>query len=136
MRVLGVDWGRARTGVSISDETGRLARPLETVASLSRGKAAGEIGRIAVREGAGEIVVGLPLNMDGTEGPSARSARAFAGVLEAVMKLPVFLWDERSSTREGERLAREAGRPVDGDQAAACVTLQRFLDSRRESGIL
>jgi putative Holliday junction resolvase len=118
--------------VAISDETGTLSRPLETVASLSRGKAVEAIGRIASREGAGEIVVGLPLNGDGTEGPSARSARAFSGVLGAAVKLPVFLWDERSSTREGERLAREAGRRVDGDQAAACVTLQRFLDARRK----
>jgi putative Holliday junction resolvase len=133
VKVLGVDWGRARIGVAVSDETGLLARPLATVSAPSRAAAAAEVGRLAAREGAQEIVVGLPLNMDGTEGDSARSARAFSEVL-ASCGLPVTLWDERLSTVEGERRAREAGRGTDSDQAAACVVLESFLNARRGGG--
>jgi putative Holliday junction resolvase len=133
MTVLGVDWGRARVGVAVSDETERFARPLATVRKPSRAGAAAEVARLGAGEDVRIIVVGLPLNMDGTEGSSAASARAFARAAAAAAGRPVEMWDERLSSWEGVRLAREGGRRkvVDKDQAAACVILQSYLNSRR-----
>ena len=133
MTVLGVDWGRVRIGVAVSDETERFARPLATVRVPSRAGAAAEVSRLGAGEDARLIVVGLPLSMDGTEGPSAVSARAFAGAVAAASGRPIEMWDERLSTWEGGLRSREGGRRrfVDKDQAAACVILQSFLDARR-----
>lgn len=134
LRFLGVDWGRVRIGVAVSDETALLARPLATVSGVSRASAATEVARLAAREGAGILVVGLPLSGDGTEGESARAARAFAGVLGSASGLPVVLWDERFSSLKADRLGRSSGNHVDRDQAAACVMLKSFLDDRRKKG--
>lgn len=127
MRFMGVDWGRVRVGVALSDETGLIVRPLATVRADARATAAQEVVKLAGRESAAELVVGLPLNMDGSEGESARGARAFAEVLKGLTPLPVSLWDERMSSLEADRLAPD----TDRDQAAACVMLQSFLNHRR-----
>lgn len=130
MRYLGVDWGRARIGVAVSDETGLVVRPLATVTAPSRAGAAAEVARLAAAEGAAAVVVGLPLHMDGVEGESARAARAFSEVLKTACPLPVSLWDERLSSQKADQLAPH----VDRDQAAACVMLQSYLDQRRREG--
>jgi putative Holliday junction resolvase len=135
MIILGVDWGRVRIGVAVSDETGFLARPLATVALPSRAASVAEVARLAVTARAQEIVVGLPLQMDGVEGESAQAARAFGEALAVATGFPVHFSDERCSTLQGQTLLREAGRRrgkgPGPDQAAACVILQGYLNSLR-----
>jgi putative holliday junction resolvase len=129
--ILGVDWGRARVGLAVSDETGFLARPLETIPAPSRASGVAGVAAAAQRWNAGEIVVGLPLHTDGSEGESAAKARAFADAVHGGTSLPVTLWDERFSSREGQDRTRESGSRTDKDAAAACVILQSYLDARR-----
>ncbi len=135
-KTLAVDWGRARLGLAVSDDLGITAQAL---GSLPRADEARDLAAIEarVRElGVGEIVVGLPKNMDGTLGPSAQAAQALAEALHARLGLPVHLWDERLSTLAAERtlvgagLRRRARRSV-VDQVAATIILQGFLDRRR-----
>jgi len=140
-RVLGVDPGERRVGLSLSDETRLLASPLRV---LLRGGGAnpvmGEIARVAAQEGAVQVVVGLPLNEDGTRGRQAHRAEVFADTLAHVSGLPVELWDERLSTRDAEALARAGGRSTrrlrergEMDALAAAVILQDYLDRQAEA---
>jgi putative Holliday junction resolvase len=134
MPFLGLDVGRATIGLAIADEVTRTARALETVRRAGERTDLQAIRRVAEEYGVGLAVVGLPLNMDGSEGPSARHARAFAGRLEAALEIPVRLFDERLSTFEAEARLRERGlsarqqRPL-VDAEAAAVILQGWLDS-------
>jgi putative pre-16S rRNA nuclease len=133
---LGIDAGERRVGVALSDELGLLASPL-VVLDRRRGLAPllDRLAELARRERVGRIVVGLPLNADGSEGQQARRARNFALVAERVIGLPVTLWDERLSTREAEAIVRAQGRTrrrrVDLDAVAAAVILQDYLDHGR-----
>ena len=136
-RVLGVDVGTVRVGVALSDPTGTLASPLET---LKRAKDKSDLDRLAalvVEHEVTEVVVGDPRHLSGASGASARDADAYAQELAGrTGDVPVHLVDERLSTvtatshlREGGRSSREQRSVI--DQAAAVVILQHFLDSRR-----
>ena len=135
-RVLGIDYGKARIGVAVSDELQILAHPVETI---SVGKTAGSLGRIAalVREkNVDRIIVGLPRHMNGSVGASAEEARSFAEKLRGVVPCKVLTWDERLSTVAAHRALREAGkssRQTRGyiDQVAAQMVLQSYLDSQQ-----
>jgi putative Holliday junction resolvase len=133
MRYLGVDVGRARIGLALADDVLRTARPLRVVPRRAGAATLADIAE-AVREYEVErIVVGLPLNMDGTEGASARDARAFAARLGETLGLPVDLHDERLSTFEAETRLRDRGfsakdRRSRVDAEAAAVILQGWLD--------
>jgi putative Holliday junction resolvase len=136
VRILGVDPGSRRIGLALSDEEGRIALPLDTLVRSGE-DAAGAVAERARHEGAREIVIGLPLEMDGTDGPAAKRARRFAAAVERASGVHVVLWDERLTTVVAERALREAG--VKGadrkrvvDQAAATVLLQGYLDARGE----
>ncbi len=139
MIVLGVDWGRARAGVAVSDELGRFARPLASLPVSSQEKLSEDIVRLAEREGAEAIVLGLPRNMDGSEGESAAAVRRLAERLSAAGRA-VELWDERLTSWEAERFLGAAGpRKRSGkkgakDRIAACLILQGYLDARRQQG--
>jgi putative Holliday junction resolvase len=135
--VLAVDVGRARTGVAVSDPGRTVASPLATVAGDAAADPAGvarQVADLVVRHGATLVVVGLPLNLSGAEGPSAALARRFAGELAAATPVPVRLVDERFTTTTAHRRLRETGRserrrrPV-VDRAAATVLLQHVLDA-------
>jgi putative Holliday junction resolvase len=131
MRFLGVDLGRARVGLALADDVLRTARPLRTVAR--RADTLAEISRAAREYEVDRAVVGLPLNMDGSEGAAARGARAFAAKLEAALGIPVALFDERLSTFEAEARLRDQGfsakdRRARVDAEAAAVILQGWLD--------
>jgi len=133
MRFLGVDVGKARIGLALADDVLRTARPLRTVARRADAAPLADIGETAREFEVTQLVVGLPLNMDGTEGPAARHARGFAAKLAAALGLPAALQDERLSTFEAERRLRERG--VSGkdvraqvDAEAAAVILQEWLD--------
>lgn len=131
-----LDMGERRIGVALSDPGEMIAQPHTTL----RVPAAGELPMDALRElvrerGVEGIVVGLPRQLDGTEGTAAHAVRARAAPLES-LDLPVVWWDERLSSVEAERRLLEAGvrrrrRRQLTDRVAAAVILQGFLDSRR-----
>lgn len=135
MRYLGLDLGRARIGLALADEVLRTARPHSTVHRRSDAADLAAIAEVAREFEVTRAVVGLPLNMDGTEGDSARFARGFAAKLGAALGVPVELQDERLSTFEAEGRLRERGvaaRDQRGliDAEAAAVILQSWLDGR------
>jgi putative Holliday junction resolvase len=134
--VLGVDTGERRVGVALSDESRVLASPV--VVLHRRGGLAPVLDALADlvrRESVSQLVVGLPLNADGSEGPQARRARDFARVAARAIGVPVCLWDERLSTQEAEAVVRAQGRSTrrqrqrgELDAVAAAVILQDYLD--------
>jgi putative Holliday junction resolvase len=135
--VLGIDTGERRVGVALSDETRLLASPVMVLNRRPKGLAAvlDSILELVRREDVRHIVVGLPLNADGSEGRQARRAHDFARVAERVIGIPVTLWDERLSTREAEAILRAQGRNLrrvrqrgELDAVAAAAILQDFLD--------
>jgi len=130
VKVLAVDHGDSRTGLAIS--AGSIAVALPTVMMKGDGKDADRIAKAAKDAEAERIIVGLPLNMDGTEGPRAKTAREFAEAIRTATPLPVEMWDERLSTAEGESRLRAAGldrREMSKrkDAAAAIVILESYL---------
>ncbi len=136
MRIMAVDYGDAHTGVALSDPTGLLAGKVTTVHSRREDVVLGELARIARENGAEEIVMGFPRNMDGTEGPRAALYRAFAAKLEAETGLPVRLWDERRTTVDAHRILFEAGqngkkRKKTVDAVAASLILEGYLEFKR-----
>jgi putative holliday junction resolvase len=140
-RVLGIDAGERRVGVAISDELRLLARPL-CVLDRARGLAPvlDTLIEVAQREGVFQMVVGLPLNADGSQGQQARRAQDFARVAERVVGVPVEMWDERLSTQAAEAIVRTQGRNTrrvrqrgELDAIAAAVILQDYLDRTREN---
>jgi putative holliday junction resolvase len=135
VRYLGIDLGRARIGLALADDVLRSARPLKAVRHRNGVADLAEIGAVAREYEVTQAVVGLPLNMDGTEGASARMARAFAPRLSTALGVPVDLFDERLSTFEAEDRLRTRGvsaRDMKGmvDAEAAAVILQGWLDAR------
>jgi putative Holliday junction resolvase len=133
VRYLGLDVGRASIGLALADDVLRTARALRTVRRSGRDLA--EIGKVAEEYEVTRAVVGLPLNMDGTEGASARLARGFAARLATALRLPVELQDERLSTFEADDRLRQRGlsgrdRKQVVDAEAAAVILQDWLDRR------
>ena len=136
--MLGIDAGERRVGVAMSDELRLIAAPVTILDRRPKGLALvfAALVKIVQREGVREIVIGLPLNADGSEGRQARRARDFARLTERVLGLPVTLWDERLSTREAEAIVRMQGRNVrrmrergELDAVAAAAILQDYLDS-------
>jgi putative Holliday junction resolvase len=135
MRYLGIDLGRARIGLALADEVLRTARPHATVHRRSVAVDLAAIAEVARQYEVTLAVLGLPLNMDGTEGDSARFARGFAARLGAALGVPVELHDERLSTSEAAGRLRERGvkaRDQRGqiDAEAAAIILQSWLDGR------
>ncbi|HSW10482.1 MAG TPA: Holliday junction resolvase RuvX [Bacillota bacterium] len=137
-RVLAIDLGDVHVGLALSDATGKIALPYGV---LRREKLSLDLQRLAdtVRKaGADRIVVGLPLNLDGSGGRQARRALDFADRLRAEWGLPVDTWDERLTTREAERrliegdVSRSRRRGLI-DQTAACLLLQAYLDHRNRA---
>ena len=98
MKILAVDLGKARTGLAVCDEGEILASPVAVITQYNREKLAQEVAAKARELAVGELVVGLPRNMDGSEGESAQGAREFAAVLGELTGLPVVLRDERLTT--------------------------------------
>lgn len=136
VRALGVDPGTKRIGLAISDISGTIASPL-TVLQRSKSKLHDlhELARIARAEEVDVIVVGLPLNMDGSEGPAARAAISEARRLATVVDVPVELHDERLTTVTADRDMLAAGlnavqRRQVVDKIAAAIMLQSWLDAR------
>lgn len=134
-RVLGVDPGSARIGLSLSDELGCMAHPLRTLQSGKEEENARAIAAVAAEKNSPAVVIGLPRNMNGSEGPAAAKSRALAAALEPLTGARVILWDERLTTAAASRQLHEAGRDTRSqrgviDQAAAVQILQDWLDAQ------
>jgi len=137
MRVLGVDLGERRIGIAASDLLGVTAQPVGVLEAKSEAEDIARVRERAEERKAEKIVIGLPLNMDGSEGPAARKARQFAAALEREAGIEVELWDERLTTVEAERMLiaadqRRARRRQVRDRVAAALILQSYLDAHRE----
>jgi len=134
MRVLGIDYGRTRIGLALSDEDAVLASPLPPYTSRGKDEAKIEhLARLIERKHVMQVVVGLPLHMDGSAGEMAAEATAFAERLGAETGVPVDLLDERQTTAEANRILREARVPRKRrknlrDGIAAVQILQCYLD--------
>ncbi|HLY10000.1 MAG TPA: Holliday junction resolvase RuvX [Planctomycetota bacterium] len=128
MIILAVDLGTKRTGFAMCDPQEKMALALPTLVDVTPV----DVAVLAQERGAGEVVVGLPLNMDGTVGPSARRVLDFIDELQIHCTVPVVPWDERLSTAEGQTRLREQGldrkdRHRRADVAAAIVILESYL---------
>jgi putative Holliday junction resolvase len=138
-KILAVDWGRATLGLAVSDDLGLTAQGLASLSRVGQPQDVEAIGTYVRNLGIQAIVVGLPKNMDGSLGPSADAARAFARLLQERLDVPVHLWDERLSTVAAERtlvgagMRRRARRTV-VNQVAATMILQGYLDHQRTVG--
>ena len=135
-RLIGVDPGSVMIGLALSDVERRIATPLETIARTKFSADAARLFALADEFGALGLVIGLPLNMDGSEGPSAQGARALARNLGRLRPLPIVFWDERLSTAAVTRAMIEqdmsrAKRAANVDKAAAAYILQGALDRLR-----
>lgn len=136
MRVLGIDLGSKRIGVAVSDRTGTIASPLTVIQrSGSPARDHQTIAKLVLEEEAEAVVVGLPLNMNGSEGPAAKAAIAEAKALATVVGVPVHTSDERRTTVTADRAMMEAGMNAQArrkvvDKVAAAVLLQHWLDGR------
>jgi len=131
--LIGLDLGSKTMGVAASDPDRRIAAPVETIARKKFGPDAGRLLELAAERRAVGFVLGLPVNMDGSEGPRAQATRAFARNFAALTELPIALWDERLSTAAVERAlieadASRAKRKAVIDQHAAAYILQGALD--------
>lgn len=135
-KILAVDWGKAKLGLAVSDDLGITAQGLSSLPRVSESKDIDAIGAYIRDLRIEAVVVGLPKNMDGTLGPSAEAAQAFAGALGARLDIPVHLWDERLTSLAAERTLVGAGirrreRRGMRDKVAAIMILQGFLDRQR-----
>ena len=141
MKLLALDVGDRRVGVAVSDQTGLIATPLDVIQRSSKKKDFARIVRLAREQCAGGIVVGHPLNADGSAGSQALRVERYAVALSEALKLeglslPVTMWDEYGSTQRAQALMIGAGRKSKDrrlrlDAAAAAVILQDYLDEQQ-----
>ena len=137
-RLMGLDLGTKTIGIATSDRSRQIATPITTITRTKFTKDATELLAIATKENVGVLVLGLPINMDGTEGPRAQATRAFARNLAKLTPLAIVFWDERLSTAAVERMlidadASRATRDKVVDKLAAAWILQAALDALRQS---
>jgi len=140
MKILGLDVGSKRIGMAISDALGVTAQGLSTLEIKNKENTLKELCNIVSEKEVKEVVVGLPLNMNGSHGPKAQEAARFADELKEKIKVPVKLWDERMSTMEAERVMIEAGasrnkRKKKIDKLAAQVILQSYLNAKSRENV-
>ena len=136
MRVLGIDLGSKRIGIATSDRSGTIATPYSVL--LRCGSMGGDhrnIAKMVVEEEAEAVIVGLPLNMDGSEGKAAQAARVEAARMATVVGVPVHVHDERLTTVEADRVLMEQKMNAQArrrvvDKVAAAVMLQSWLDTQ------
>lgn len=137
MRILGIDYGNRRTGVALSDEDEFLASAIDTVTCSDADAAAGKIAELAGKHAVGRIVIGLPKNMDGSEGFRAGQTRVFGDKLKALLPdTEIIYYDERMTTVAASGYMHEVGvnaKKQKGsiDMLAAKIILQDYLDSKR-----
>ncbi len=134
---MAVDYGDARTGLAVCDRTEFLASPVGTIEERNAQILAMKVAHMAEQYEVGEIVIGLPMNMNGSEGPRAQKCRAFSEMVECVTELPVVMWDERSTTVTAHQILNEtnvrgAKRKKVVDTVSAVIILESYPDYRRK----
>ena len=135
MRVLGLDLGKRRAGVAVSDPDGTIARPLVQFRVQGRAQIVDTVQRLVAEQAAGRVVVGLPLHADGTRSEQARWTEGVVAALAEALDVPVETWDERFSTAEAEEILDRSlplgrQRKARRDMVAAAVILQSYLDAQ------
>lgn len=132
---MGLDFGSKYIGIAVSDEAGLIASPRESLRRTNLEKDIGHLTSLAREEDVGEIVVGMPLSLDGNEGPQAKKVTEFINKLEQMSEMHVTPWDERFTTVAAQRALIEADmsrarRKKVVDKVAAAIMLQGYLDYR------
>lgn len=136
MRILAIDYGQKRVGLALSDRLGITAQPFKTIINESREELIDELAEIIKANDVTEVVIGLPLHMNGTEGERAEKSRVLAAELETALNIPVYLQDERLSSAEVEKvmlagdLSRRKRR-AKRDKLAASIILRTYLAKRK-----
>ncbi|MBE9528238.1 MAG: Holliday junction resolvase RuvX [Proteobacteria bacterium] len=139
MRIIGLDMGTRTIGVAVSDSLGMTAQPVKTIKRTGLASDLKELSALIAEFEITEIVLGLPIRLDGTKSPMSEAVEVFAGKLGSHTGLPVKLWDERLSTAAVTRVLKDADmsrakRKKVVDKLAACYILQGYLDSRGSYG--
>ncbi|MGN1114638.1 MAG: Holliday junction resolvase RuvX [Oscillospiraceae bacterium] len=132
MKIMAVDYGDVRTGLAVSDRTEFLASPIGTIEERKADILAQKIADTAKAYNVGEIVVGLPKNMNGSFGPRAQKCQDFADLLSGLVECPVTMWDERSTTVTAHQILNETNvrgknRKAVVDTVAATIILESYL---------
>ena len=136
MRIMAIDFGDARTGVAVSDPSATLCGEALTINEWDMQRLADRLAQEASARGVGTLVLGLPKNMNGTEGPRAQKSRELAALLKEKTGLDPVMWDERLSSVEAHAILHANGRKMKDhrktvDAVAATLMLEGFLNSRR-----
>jgi putative holliday junction resolvase len=134
VRILALDHGTRRVGVAVSDEMYIIAQPLEYIAPEPFAGFLARIKQIITEKEIGQILVGMPRNMDGSYGPAALKVQAFVAALKEAVTIPIKLWDERLTSTQAQRFLIQGGvrrdqRKAKVDKTAAAILLQSYLDS-------
>ena len=132
MRILAIDYGDAHTGIAISDPTGLLAGFTTVIDAYRPEVVAERVAALAREHGAERLVLGHPINMDGTRGPRSEKAQALKALLEETTGLPVVLWDERRTTIDAHQILQNSGKNAKKrkkvvDAVAASLILEGYL---------
>ena len=136
MRIMAIDYGDAHTGIAISDPTGFLAGFTTVIDAYRPEAVADRIAVLAKEHGVEELVLGHPINMDGTRGPRSEKAQAMKALLEETASLPVVLWDERRTTIDAHQILMNSGKNAQKrkkvvDAVAATLILEGYLTYKK-----
>ena len=136
MRIMAIDYGDAHTGIAISDPTGFLAGFTTVINAYRPEVVADKIAELAAEHGVEELVLGHPINMDGTRGPRSEKAHAMKVLLEERLSLPVVLWDERRTTIDAHQILFNSGKNAKQrkkvvDAVAASLVLEGYLTFKK-----
>ena len=139
MRIMAIDYGDAHTGISVSDPTGLLAGFTTVVTAYRPEAVAQRVAELAREHGAEELVLGHPVNMDGSLGPRSEKAKAMQALLEEATGLPVVLWDERRTTIDAHHILYQSGKNAKQrkkvvDAVAATLILEGYLTYKKSQG--
>ncbi len=136
MRILGIDYGDRKIGLALSDRLGLTAQPLQIYRLKNNAEDEKFFKNLTSEYDITEIVVGFPLRMDGSIGTRGQETQEFVRWLERILNLPIFLWDERLTTKEAQkilshrRMAPRAKKEIE-DQIAAVIILSAYLENRK-----
>ena len=139
MRIMAIDYGDAHTGIAVSDPTGLLAGFTTVITAYRPEAVAQRVAELAKEHGAEELVLGHPVNMDGTLGPRSEKAKAMKGLLQEATGLPVVLWDERRTTIDAHHILYQSGKNAKQrkkvvDAVAATLILEGYLTFKKSQG--
>ena len=139
MRIMAIDYGDAHTGIAVSDPTGLLAGFTTVITAYRPEAVAQRVAELAREHGAEELVLGHPVNMDGSLGPRSEKARAMKTLLEETAGLPVVLWDERRTTIDAHHILYQSGKNAKQrkkvvDAVAATLILEGYLTYKKNQG--